>query len=283
MRTSVKYTTAALATSALALTLAACGSSSSATGSAASGSSADASKPLVVVASPTPHAQILEYIEKNLAAKAGLNLQVKVVTDYVTPNTAVQDGSADANYFQHQPYLDDFNKTHGTNIVSVEAVHLEPLGLYSNKVKSAAALADGATIAVPNDATNEGRALKLLADNGLLKLKDGVGTTATPNDVTDNPKHLKFQEIDAAQLPRTLSDVDAAVINGNYALDAKLNPEKDALLLEKAQDNPYANILAVKSGHQNDPRIKKLAALLHSPEVKQYIDTTFSGSVVPAF
>ncbi|MEZ0068756.1 D-methionine transport system substrate-binding protein [Streptacidiphilus sp. MAP12-20] len=283
MRTSVKFTTAALATSALALTLAACGSSSSSTGSAASGSSADASKPLVVVASPTPHAQILEYIEKNLAAKAGLNLQVKVVTDYVTPNTAVQDGSADANYFQHQPYLDDFNKTHGTNIVSVEAVHLEPLGLYSNKVKSAAALADGATVAVPNDATNEGRALKLLADNGLLKLKDGVGTKSTPNDITDNPKHLKFQEIDAAQLPRTLSDVDAAVINGNYALDAKLNPKKDALLLEKAQDNPYANILAVKSGNQNDPRIKKLAELLHSPEVKQYIDTTFSGSVIPAF
>ncbi|MEY9873378.1 D-methionine transport system substrate-binding protein [Streptacidiphilus sp. MAP12-33] len=281
MRTSVKFTTAALAASALALTLSACGSSSSTASSG--GSSADASKPLVVVASPTPHAQILEYIQKNLAAKAGLNLQIKVVTDYVTPNTAVQDGSADANYFQHQPYLDDFNKTHGTNIVSVEAVHLEPLGLYSHKVKSAAALADGATVAIPNDATNEGRALDLLAANGLIKLKSGAGLEATPNDVTDNPKHLKFQEIDAAQLPRTLSDVDAAVINGNYALDAKLNPKKDALLLEKAQDNPYANILAVKSGEQNDPRVKKLAELLHSPQVKQYIDESFSGAVVPAF
>lgn len=281
MRTSVKFTTTAVAASALALTLAACGSSS--TSSSGSGSGGDASKPLVVVASPTPHAQILEYIQKNLAAKAGLNLQVKVVTDYVTPNLSVQDGSADANYFQHQPYLDDFNKTHGTNLVSVETVHLEPLGLYSNKVKSAAALADGATVAIPNDATNEGRALQLLAANGLLKLKSGAGTTATPGDVTDNPKHLKFQEIDAAQLPRTLGDVDAAVINGNYAIDAKLNPKKDALLLEKAQDNPYANILAVKSGQQNDPRVKKLAELLHSPQVKQYIDQTFSGSVIPAF
>ena len=281
MRTSVKFTTTAVAASALALTLAACGSSS--TSSSGSGSGGDASKPLVVVASPTPHAQILEYIQKNLAAKAGLNLQVKVVTDYVTPNLSVQDGSADANYFQHQPYLDDFNKSHGTNLVSVETVHLEPLGLYSNKVKSAAALADGATVAIPNDATNEGRALQLLAANGLLKLKSGAGTTATPDDVTDNPKHLKFQEIDAAQLPRTLSDVDAAVINGNYALDAKLNPKKDALLLEKAQGNPYANILAVKSGQQNDPRVKKLAELLHSPQVKQYIEQTFSGSVIPAF
>jgi D-methionine transport system substrate-binding protein len=278
--TSVKLTTVAVATSALTLTLAACGGSSASGGAS---DASDASKSLVVVASPTPHAQILEYIEKNLAPKAGLDLQVKVVTDYVTPNTAVQDGSADANYFQHQPYLDDFNKTHGTDLVSVEAVHLEPLGLYSNKVKSAAALADGATIAVPNDATNEGRALKLLADNGLLTLKPGTGATATPQDIADNPKHLKFQEIDAAQLPHTLSDVDAAVINGNYALDAKLNPERDALLLEKAQDNPYANILAVKAGHQNDPRIKKLADLLHSPQVKQYIDSTFSGSMIPAF
>lgn len=281
MRTSVKFTTAALATSALALTLAACGSSSSSASSGAS--SNDAGKPLVVVASPTPHAQILEYIQKNLAAKAGLDLQIKVVTDYVTPNLAVQDGSADANYFQHQPYLDDFNKTHGTNLVSVETVHLEPLGLYSNKVKSAAALADGATVAIPNDATNEGRALQLLAANGLLTLKSGAGTTATPDDVTGNPKHLKFQEIDAAQLPRTLGDVDAAVINGNYAIDAKLNPKKDALLLEKAQGNPYANVLAVKSGEQNDPRVKKLAELLHSPQVRQYIEQTFSGSVIPAF
>lgn len=276
MRTSLKVTTAALATGALALSLAACGSSSSS-------STPAADKPLVVVASPTPHAQILEYIEKNLAAKAGLKLDVKVVTDYVTPNTSVQDGSADANYFQHVPYLTDFNKTHGTDLVAVETVHLEPLGLYSHKVKSATALADGATVALPNDATNEGRALKLLADNGLITLKAGVGTTATPKDVTGNPKQLKWKELDAAQLPRSLGDVDAAVINGNYALDAGLKPTADALLLEKAAGNPYANILAVKKGEETDPRVVKLAALLHSPEVKQYIETTFKGSVVPAF
>ncbi|MFC5909952.1 MetQ/NlpA family ABC transporter substrate-binding protein [Streptacidiphilus monticola] len=278
MRTSAKFTVTAATAAAAALALTACGSSSSSTSSAGK-----ADQPLVVVASPTPHAQILEYIEKNLAAKAGLKLQVKVVTDYVTPNTAVQDGSADANYFQHVPYLDDFNKTHGTDIVSVETVHLEPLGLYSNKVKSVAALGNGATVALPNDATNEGRALKLLADNGLITLKAGAGAKATPADVASNPKNLKWKELDAAQLPRSLSDVDAAVINGNYALDAKLNPAKDALVLEKAANNPYANILAVKKGNENDPRVQKLAQLLHSPEVKKYIETTFSGSVIPAF
>ncbi|MEZ0089772.1 MetQ/NlpA family ABC transporter substrate-binding protein [Streptacidiphilus sp. EB129] len=276
MRTSLKVTTV-LVTGALGLTLAACGSSGSGS------SAARADQPLVVVASPTPHAQILEYIEKNLAAKAGLKLDVKVVTDYVTPNTAVQDGSADANYFQHVPYLTDFNKTHGTDLVSVETVHLEPLGLYSHKVKSAAALADGATVALPNDATNEGRALKLLADNGLITLRSGAGTSATPADVTANPRHLQWKELDAAQLPRSLDDVDAAVINGNYALDAGLKPAADALLLEKAAGNPYANILAVKNGEQNDPRVLKLAALLHSPQVRQYIESTFHGSVLPAF
>jgi D-methionine transport system substrate-binding protein len=281
VRTSVKFTTTALATGALALSLAACGGSTS--GSASGAGTGDADQPLIVAATPTPHAQILDYIAKNLAPKVGLKLQVQVVTDYVTPNLAVQDGSADADYFQHLPYLEDFNKTHGTDLVSVEAVHLEPLGLYSKKVKSAKALADGATIAVPNDATNEGRALELLAAKGLITLKPDAGITATPDDIASNPKHLRFQEIDAAQLPRTLSDVDAAVINGNYAIDAHLSPTKDALLLEKAQGNPYANVLAVKAGNQNDPRVKKLAALLHSPQVKQYIEQTFGGAVIPAF
>jgi D-methionine transport system substrate-binding protein len=282
VRTSLKVTTTVLATGALALSLAACGAGSGKSSGAAD-AAANADKPLVVVASPTPHAQILDYIEKNLAAKAGLKLDVKVVTDYVTPDTSVQDGSADANFFQHQPYLTDFNKTHGTDLVSVETVHLEPLGLYSHKVKSVTALADGATVALPNDATNEGRALKLLADNHVITLKPGAGSSATPQDVADNPKHLTWKELDAAQLPRSLGDVDAAVINGNYALDAGLKPTTDALLLEKASGNPYANILAVKKGEQTDPRVVKLAALLHSPEVRQYIETTFKGSVLPAF
>ncbi|MFE2726890.1 MetQ/NlpA family ABC transporter substrate-binding protein [Kitasatospora sp. NPDC059327] len=275
MRNALKFTSV-IATAGIALSLAACGSSGS------SGSS-DPNAPLTVVASPTPHGQILKYVKDNLAEKAGLKLTIKEVTDYVTPNTAVQDGSADANYFQHVPYLEDFNKKHGTQIVSVEPVHLEPLGVYSKKVKTIGDLKDGATVGLPNDATNEGRALKLLADNNLITLKAGVGTAATPADVTANPKNLKWKELEAAQLPRSIDDLDAAVINGNYALDAGLKPAGDSLLLEKAEGNPYANILAVKQGKENDPRVKKLAELLHSAEVKKYIDDTFKGSVIPAF
>jgi D-methionine transport system substrate-binding protein len=275
VRTVLKFSTAALATAGLALSATACSSGSS--------SSNNADKPLVVVATPTPHAQILDYIKDNLAAKAGLKLTVREVTDYTQQNPAVQDGSADANFFQHVPYLTDFNKTHGTDIVPVEAVHLEPLGVYSKKVKHLADLPDGAQVAVPNDATNEGRALQLLADNQVITLKDGAGTTATVRDVTGNPKHLKFKELDAAQEPRALDDVDAAVINGNYAVGAGLKPATDAIVLEKAENNPYANVLAVKKGHENDPRVQKLAQLLHSDEVKKYIETTFGGSVIPAF
>jgi D-methionine transport system substrate-binding protein len=257
--------------------LSACSSDKSSTKTAAG-----ATDKLTVAASPVPHAQILDYIRDNLAAKAGLNLEVKEFSDYTQQNPAVQDGSVDANFFQHQPYLDDFNKSKGTDIVSVVKVHLEPLGLYSHKAKSLDALKDGATIALPNDATNEGRALKLLADNGLITLKDGAGTKATESDVAANPKHLKFKPLEAAQLPRSLDDVDAAVINGNYALEAKLTPSKDALVLEKTQDNPYVNVLAVKKGHENDPAVQKLAKLLTSDEVKKYIETTFNGSVIPA-
>ncbi|MFF7591149.1 MetQ/NlpA family ABC transporter substrate-binding protein [Kitasatospora purpeofusca] len=275
MRNALKFTSV-LATAGIALSLAACGSNGDS-------SSSDANAPLTVVASPTPHGQILKYVKDNLADKAGLKLNVKEVTDYVTPNTAVQDGSADANYFQHVPYLEDFNKKRGTDIVSVEAVHLEPLGVYSKKVKAIADLPDGATIGLPNDATNEGRALKLLADNKLITLKDGAGTAATPADVTGNPKNFKWKELEAAQLPRSIADVDAAVINGNYALDSGLKPATDAIVLEKAEGNPYANILAVKKGKENDPRVKKLAELLHSAEVKKFIDDTFQGSVIPAF
>ncbi|MED7950844.1 MetQ/NlpA family ABC transporter substrate-binding protein [Streptomyces sp. BE20] len=275
MRNALKFTSV-LATAGIALSLAACGSNGDS-------ASSDPNAALTVVASPTPHGQILKYVKDNLAEKAGLKLTIKEVTDYVTPNTAVQDGSADANYFQHVPYLEDFNKKHNTQIVSVETVHLEPLGVYSKKVKTIGDLKDGATVGLPNDATNEGRALKLLADNNLITLKAGVGTAATPADVTANPKNLKWKELEAAQLPRSIDDLDAAVINGNYALDAGLKPATDSLLLEKAEGNPYANILAVKQGKENDPRVKKLAELLHSAEVKKYIDDTFKGSVIPAF
>ncbi|QTD97396.1 MetQ/NlpA family ABC transporter substrate-binding protein [Streptomyces cyanogenus] len=276
MRNTAKLTTAVLATGALTLGLTACGSGKD------SGSS-DRNGPLVVAASPTPHAEILDFVKDKLAKKAGLDLEVKEFTDYITPNTATEDGSVDANYFQNQPYLDDFNKKRGTHIVPVVTVHLEPLGLYSHKIKKADALKSGATIAVPNDAVNEARALKLLAANGLITLKDGVGSEATPQDITKNPKNLKFKEVEAAQTARSLDDVDAAVINGNYAISAGLKPAKEALVLESAKNSPYGNFLAVKKGDESDPRVKKLAKLLTSPEVKKFIEDKYQGSVIPSF
>ncbi|MFI0513699.1 MetQ/NlpA family ABC transporter substrate-binding protein [Streptomyces sp. WSLK1-5] len=276
MRNTAKLSTAVLAAGALTFGLSACGSSGS-------GSASDAGGALVVAASPTPHAEILNYVKENLAKKAGLDLEVKEFTDYVTPNTATEDGSVDANYFQNQPYLDDFNKKRGTHIAPVVTVHLEPLGLYSHKVKSADALASGATIAVPNDSVNEARALKLLAANGLITLKDGVGNEATPSDIAKNPKNLKFKELEAAQTPRSLDDVDAAVVNGNYAIEADLKPASDALVLESAKNNPYGNFLAVKEGNEDDPRVKKLAKLLTSPEVKKFIEDKYAGSVIASF
>jgi D-methionine transport system substrate-binding protein len=276
VRNAIKFTTAVLATGALTLGLTACGSEK---GSASS----DTSGPLIVAASPTPHAEILTYVKDNLAKKAGLDLEVREFTDYVTPNTATEDGSVGANYFQNQPYLDDFNKKNGTHIVPVVTVHLEPLGLYSHKVKSADALKSGATIAVPNDSVNEARALKLLAANGIITLKDGVGNEATPADITKNPKNLEFKELEAAQTPRSLDDVDAAVINGNYALEADLSPAKDALVSESPKGNPYGNFLAVKKGAENDPRVAKLAKLLTSAEVRKFIEDKYDGSVIPSF
>ncbi|MFE6164430.1 MetQ/NlpA family ABC transporter substrate-binding protein [Streptomyces sp. NPDC056486] len=277
MRNTAKIITAVLAAGALTLGLSGCGSDKD--------SAADKDGKLIVAATPTPQGEILDYVKANLAKKAGLDLEVKEFTDYVTPNTAVEQGEVFANYFQHKPYLDDFNKKNGTDIVPVPnaTVHLEPLGVYSKSVKKLDDLKKGATIALPNDTTNEARALKLLADNGLIELKKGVGYDATPKDVAKNPKNIKFKELEAAQVPRSLGDVDAAVINGNYALEAKLSPAKDALVAEPAKDNPYGNFLAVKKGDENDPRVKKLAKLLTSPEVKKFIDDKYDGAVVAAF
>ncbi|MFJ4084529.1 MetQ/NlpA family ABC transporter substrate-binding protein [Streptomyces iakyrus] len=272
MRNTAKITTAALAAGALTLGLSACGADSASTDG-----------PLIVAASPVPHAEILNYVKDNLAEKEGLDLQVKEFTDYVTPNTATQDGSVGANYFQNKPYLDDFNKKNGTDIVPVVTVHLEPLGLYSHKVKKADDLKSGATVAIPNDTVNEARALKLLAANGLITLKAGVGNEATPSDITKNPKNLKFKELEAAQTPRSLDDVDAAVVNGNYAIESDLKPSKDALILESPKNNPYGNFLAVKKGNEDDPRVKKLAKLLTSPEVKKFVQDKYAGSVLASF
>ncbi|MFI2643668.1 MetQ/NlpA family ABC transporter substrate-binding protein [Streptomyces sp. NPDC018610] len=279
MRNTAKITTAVLAAGALTFGLSACGGSDSDSGKA------DPNATLTVAATPTPQGEILTYVKDHLAKKAGLKLEVKEFTDYVTPNTAVQQGQVDANYFQHKPYLDDFNKKNGTDIVPVPGgtVHLEPLGVYSKSLKKLTDLKKGDTVALPNDTTNEARALKLLEANGVIELKSGAGYDATPKDVTGNPKDLKFKELEAAQLPRSLGDVDAAVINGNYALEAKLSPAKDALAAESAQGNPYANFLAVKKGNEKDPRVVKLAKLLTSPEVKKFIEDKYDGAVVPAF
>ncbi len=273
MRNTAKITTAVLAAGTLTLGLSACGSDSG---------SADENGPLVVAASSVPHAEILNYVKDNLAAKEDLELEVKEFTDYVTPNTATESGEVGANYFQHKPYLDDFNQKNNTHIVPVATVHLEPLGLYSKTVRKVTELKNGATVALPNDTTNEARALELLAQNGVIKLKAGAGSDATPKDIAENPKQLKFKEIEAAQVPRALGDVDAAVINGNYAVEAKLSPKDDSLVLESAKGNPYGNFLAVKEGNESDPRVVKLAKLLTSPEVKKFIDDTYKGSVVPA-
>lgn len=280
MRRNIKITAAAAATTALALALSACGTDSDPESS--SGGTDDADKPLVIAASPTPHGDILNYVAKELAPDKGVKIQVKEFTDYVLPNTATQSGQVDANFFQHKPYLDDFNKKQDTNLVGVAGVHLEPLGLYSEDLKDVKDLKSGQTVALPNDTTNEGRALRLLADHDVITLKSGAGQDATLSDIKDR-KGLKFKELEAATLPRALGDVDAAVINGNYALEADLKPADDALALEKADGNPYANLLVVKKGNQDDPRVKKLSGLLHSDAVKKYIEDTYEGSIVPAF
>ncbi|MER7825057.1 D-methionine transport system substrate-binding protein [Streptomyces sp. CG 926] len=282
MRKNIKLTALAATATALALGLTACGSSSDPSSAKADGGKVDESKPLVIAASPSPHADVLNFVKDKLAAKEGLKLEVKEFTDYVLPNTATEQGQVDGNYFQHKPYLDDFNKKNSTHVVPVVNVHLEPLGLYSKKVKALSDIKAGQTVAVPNDTTNEGRALQLLAANNLITLKEGVGTSAKLSDITDK-KGLEFKELEAATVPRALNDVDAAIINGNYALEAKLSPAKDALALEKAEGNPYANFLAVKDGNQNDPRIQKLAKLLNSDDVKKFIEEKYQGSVVPAF
>ena len=237
----------------------------------------------MVGASPVPHAEILNYIASDLAPKAGLKLEVKEFTDYVLPNTALVDGQLDANYFQTPAYLKDQEQARGFKAVSIVGVHIEPLGLYSRDVKDLASIPAGAQVAIPNDPTNEARALRLLAANQLLTLKEGAGETATIRDIADNPKHLEFAEVEAAQTPRALDDADLAVINGNYALEADLTPAEDALALEQAENNPNANLLVTLPEEQDDPRVKKLAQLLTSPEVKQFIESKYRGAVLPTF
>jgi D-methionine transport system substrate-binding protein len=251
-------------------------------GSSSSSSSTSDDKTIVVGASPTPHAEILK-VAAEVLKDQGYTLQIKEFTDYVQPNASLANKELDANYFQHLPYLEDYNQKNGTDLVSAGAIHYEPLGLYAGKTKSIAALASGATIAVPNDTTNEARALLLLQTQGLIKLKDGVGLAATPKDITENKLGLNIQELEAAQIARSLNDVDMAVINGNYALDASLKVT-DALAKEEKDSEAaktYANIIAVRKGDENSAKIKALVDALHSEKVTTYINNTYSGAVVP--
>ena len=236
---------------------------------------------LKVGASPTPHAQILELIKPQLE-KEGITLQIVEFQDYVQPNLALAEGELDANYFQHVPYLNQFAKDHNLDLTYIAKVHIEPMGVYSRKIKSLKELSDKAIVAIPNDPTNGGRALLLLQQAKLITLRKDAGLTATELDIAKNPKHLQIKPLEAAELPRALEDVDAAVINTNYALLAKLVPTKDALVMEGSQ-SPYANILAVRTKDKNNPALKKLAKALTSKVVKDYLLETYKGSIVPAF
>lgn len=236
---------------------------------------------LKVAATPVPHAEILEFLKPALAEQ-GVELEIKVFTDYVQPNVQVAEKRLDANFFQHQPYLDEFNKTKGTTLVSVAGVHIEPFGAYSSTVKQLDDLKQGANVVIPNDATNGGRALLLLQRAGVITLKQDAGITATPRDIVDNPKKIKVRELEAATLPRVLNQVDLALINTNYALEAGLNPSKDALVIEGA-DSPYVNILVTREDNQDNAAVQKLVEALHSDATKDFINTKYKGAVVPVF
>ena len=279
----MKKKIAALLAGALCLSaLAGCGGGNDAQ-SAGNGGSDD--KTITVGASPTPHAEILN-AAKDVLAEAGWTLEVVEFTDYVQPNTALVDGDLDANYFQHIPYLNNFNKENGADLVSAIEMHYEPFGIYPGKTATLEELADGATIAVPNDGSNETRALLLLQDAGLIKLKDGIDPTsdATKLDIVENPKNLDIQEIAAEQLPRSLEDVDLAVINGNYALQADLNAKEDSLITENPDyAKVYVNVVACRSGDETGDKITALKEALQSDAVKQFIDDTYKGAVVATF
>ncbi|WML37761.1 MetQ/NlpA family ABC transporter substrate-binding protein [Clostridium sp. OS1-26] len=242
-------------------------------------SNKDTKKVIKIGATPVPHKEILEQV-KSILQKEGYDLQIVEFTDYVTPNTALNDGELDANFFQHIPYLTKFNEEKHTELDYTVKVHIEPMGVYSKKVKKLEELKDGAEIAIPNDPTNGARALKVLQSAGLIKLKDGE--LISKLDITENKNNIKIKELDAPQLPRVLDDVDAAVINTNYAIQANLNPTKDAIAIE-SKDSPYANIIAVRKKDKDKPYIQALSKALNSPDVKKFIEDKYKGSIIPAF
>ena len=251
-------------------------------GGGADNSSAKSEKVLKVGASPVPHAEILEVVKPELE-KEGIKLEIVEFNDYVQPNLATNDKEIDANFFQHEPYLKNFVTEHPElKLVNALGVHVEPMGIYSHKIKNINEVKDGAQVSIPSDPTNGGRALLLLERAGLLKLKDGVGAAATVQDVVDNPKKLVFKEIEAPQLPRTLDDVDISVINTNWAMQADLVPTRDALFMED-KTSPYVNILVVREGDEKRPEIQALMKALHSEAVKNFINEKYKGAIIPAF
>lgn len=238
---------------------------------------------ITVAASPTPHAEILE-VAKPILAEQGWTLEVKEYTDYIQPNLVVDSGDLDANYFQHIPYLDEFNAQNGTTLVNAGGIHYEPFGIYPGTKSTLDEVADGDVIFVPDDTTNEARALLLLQDNGLIKLKDGAGLTATKQDIEENPHNLDIRELEAAQIPRTVDEAAYVVLNGNYALDAGFSVAKDSIAYESSDSEAaktYVNVIAVKEGNENSEGIKALVDVLKSDEIKQYINDNYDGAVIP--
>ena len=274
-RKTLAVSLAALAAAGL---IAGCGGEKPAASKAAG--SASKTTTIKVGVSPVPHEQIVNAVKDQLAKK-GINVEIIEFTDYVQPNLALNDKSLDANFFQHKPYLDEFCKSKGLKLKSMGAVHLEPMCVYSKKLKSLNDLADGAHVAIPNDPTNGGRALLVLQSAGLIKLKEGAPITATPQDIAENPKNLEFSELEAPQLPRALEDADIAIINMNFALEAKLDPK--SAIYSEGSDSPYANIVAVREGDENRPELQKLMKALTSKEVKDFIEKKYGGSVKTVF
>ncbi|TCS79384.1 MetQ/NlpA family ABC transporter substrate-binding protein [Tepidibacillus fermentans] len=266
----------------LSLSLVACGGTKQENQGANAGQGKTEAITLVVGATAVPHAEILEKIKPTLE-KEGVKLDVKVFQDYVQPNIQLSEGQLDANFFQHVPYLESFTKERNiTNLVNIAKVHVEPMGIYSKKVKNLNEVPQGAKVSIPNDPSNMGRSLVLLQKAGLIKLKDGVGIKGTVSDIVENQKNLEIVPLDAAMLPRSLEDVTLSVINTNYALQAKLNPVKDSLFIED-KDSPYANVLVVRKGDENKEAIQKLVKALNSEEVRKFIEEKYNGAVVPAF
>ena len=265
----------------LAFGLVGCGGSNASSSSAADSGAASDDKVITVAASPTPHAEILNEAVKPVLEKEGWTLEVKEFTDYVLPNTATEDGEVDANYFQHTPYLNDFNEQNGTHLVAVADVHVEPMKVFAGKTASLDALADGAKVAVPNDTTNEARALLLLAAEGLIELDDPTNPVATTKNITANKLNLEFVEVEAATVPTVLADVDIAVINGNYAMGAELSDDL-VLATESATNNPYVNVVVVKEGNEDSEKTKALVAAFASQECKDYVAKNFGDVVVLA-